>query len=65
MVQRTKPIQVNLRMSAELKEAAEAAAAADHRSLTSLVVKLLTDHCRATGHLPPETPPSGRKGKTR
>jgi predicted HicB family RNase H-like nuclease len=55
-------VQVNLRISPELKEAAEAAAAADHRSLTSLVAKLLTDYCRATGYLPPETPPS-RKGK--
>jgi hypothetical protein len=52
-------------MSAELKEAAEQAAAADHRSLTSLVEKVLTDYCRATGYLPPEPPPPARKGKTR
>lgn len=55
-------VQVNFRVSPELKDAAEAAAAADHRSLTSLILKLLTDHCRATGYLPPEIPP-GRKGK--
>jgi predicted HicB family RNase H-like nuclease len=64
MVKPKKPdsVQVNFRMSSELKEAAEHAAAADHRSLTSLIVKLLTDYCRATGYLPPEAPP-GRKGK--
>jgi predicted HicB family RNase H-like nuclease len=64
MVQRKRPVQVNLRMSAELKEAAEQAAAADHRSLTSLVEKMLTDYCRATGFLPPEPPPPARKGKS-
>jgi hypothetical protein len=61
-VKRRKPIQVNLRMTAELKEAAEQAAADDHRSLTSLVEKLLTDYCRSTGHLPREATP-GRKAK--
>ena len=62
-VKRKKPVQVNLRMSADLKEAAEQAAAADHRSLTSLVEKVLTDYCRSMGYLPPEAPPV-RKGKT-
>jgi hypothetical protein len=37
---------VNLRLPATLKEAAEKAAAADHRSLTSLVEKLLADHVK-------------------
>jgi hypothetical protein len=50
-------------MSAELKEAAEQAALADHRSLTSLVEKVLTDYCRATGYLPPADAPPSRKGK--
>jgi hypothetical protein len=45
-------VQVNLRIAPELKAAAERAAADDHRSLTSLIVKLLSDHCKATGHLP-------------
>jgi hypothetical protein len=45
-------VQINLRIAPELKEAAEQAAAEDHRSLTSLIVKLLSDHCKATGHLP-------------
>jgi hypothetical protein len=62
-VQRKRPIQVNLRMSVELKEAAEQAAADDHRSLTSLVEKVLTDYCRAKGYLPQDGPP-GRKGKS-
>jgi hypothetical protein len=61
-VKRKKPIQVNLRMSAELKAAAEQAAADDHRSLTSLVEKLLTDYCRSTGHLPRDATPV-RKAK--
>jgi hypothetical protein len=41
---RIKTAQVALRMKPELKAAAEKAAAADHRSLTSLVEKLLTDY---------------------
>lgn len=43
-VKRNKIAQVNLRIDPELKEAAEAAAEADHRSLTSLIEKLLIDH---------------------
>ena len=42
---------IALRMRPELKAAAEAAAKADHRSLTSLVEKLLTDYCRKKGFL--------------
>jgi hypothetical protein len=42
-----KTAQVNLRIRPSLKAAAEQAAADDHRSLTSLVEKLLTDHLRA------------------
>jgi hypothetical protein len=44
-----KTTQVNLRISAELKEAAERAAEADQRSLTSLIEKLLVDHLKTTG----------------
>lgn len=44
MVARRKTAQVNLRLDPELKAAAERAAAADHRSLTSLIEKLLSDH---------------------
>lgn len=40
-------VQVNMRLPASLKEAAEKAAAADHRSLTSLVEKLLAEHVTA------------------
>ncbi len=39
-------VQVNLRLPSELKLAAERAAAEDHRSLTSLIEKLLADHTR-------------------
>ena len=41
---RLKTAQVNLRLEPKLKAAAERAAAKDHRSLTSLVEKLLADH---------------------
>ena len=41
--------QVNLRISPDLKQAAEAAAEADNRSLTSLIEKLIVDHLKATG----------------
>lgn len=49
---RNKSAQVNLRIDPALKEAAEKAAADDHRSLTSLVEKLLSDHLRSKGYLP-------------
>ena len=41
---RKKTAQVNLRIAPSLKEAAEKAATDDHRSLTSLIEKLLMDH---------------------
>jgi predicted HicB family RNase H-like nuclease len=42
-----KTAQVNLRLHPNLKQAAEQAAARDHRSLTSLIEKLLTDYLRS------------------
>jgi hypothetical protein len=48
---RIKTAQVNLRIEPALKEAAEKAAAADQRSLTSLIEKLLTDYLKKTGFL--------------
>jgi predicted HicB family RNase H-like nuclease len=53
MVQR-KTTQFNMRMDPELKEVAEKAAAADRRSLASLIEKLLEDYCRERGFLKPE-----------
>lgn len=47
----TKTAQVNLRLQPSLKDAAERAAAADHRSLTSLIEKLLADYLRKNGYL--------------
>lgn len=44
MPRETKNAQVNLRLKPSLKEAAEKAADADHRSLTSLIEKLLTEY---------------------
>ena len=52
MEKRLKTAQVNLRIRPELKKAAEKAAADDHRSLTSLVEKLLSDYLRKKGYLP-------------
>ncbi len=46
MPQENKTVQLNLRLQPTLKEAAEKAAAQDHRSLTSLIEKLLADHLR-------------------
>jgi hypothetical protein len=40
---RIKTAQVNLRLEPALKAAAEKAAAADHRSLTSYIEKLIAD----------------------
>ena len=51
MGRETKEAQVNLRIQPTLKRAAEKAAADDHRSLTSLIEKLLTDHLRKKGYL--------------
>ena len=48
---RIKTAQVNLRIEPALKAAAEKAASDDHRSLTSLVEKLLTDYLRKRGYL--------------
>lgn len=44
-----KTAQVNIRLSPELKKAAEQAAEEDHRTLTSLIEKLLIEHLRETG----------------
>lgn len=51
MQKRIKTAQVNLRLEPALKEAAERAAADDHRSLTSLIEKLLSDYLRERGYL--------------
>lgn len=52
MQKRIKTAQVNLRIDPALKAAAERAAAADKRSLTSLVEKLLDAYLRQLGYLP-------------
>jgi hypothetical protein len=49
---RLKTAQVNLRIDPDLKTAAEKAAAADQRSLTSLIEKLLIDFLKKGGYLP-------------
>ena len=47
--------QVNLRMSPDLKAAAEEVAAEDSRSLTSLIEKLLVDHLKSIGRFEVKT----------
>jgi hypothetical protein len=42
---------VSVRLPANVKAAAEAAAKADTRSLSSFIEKLLTDHLRKQGYL--------------
>jgi hypothetical protein len=51
MQKEMKTAQVNLRIHPSLKAAAEKAAEAGHRSLTSLIEKLLADYCRRKGFL--------------
>jgi hypothetical protein len=53
MQNRIKVATLSLRISPELKAAAEKAAAADHRSLTSLIEKLLAEHLQKHGYLKP------------
>lgn len=56
-MQRQKSASLNLRMNPQIKELASKAAAADQRSLTSLIEKLLVDYLRERGYLPKEPKP--------
>ena len=49
MAAETKSSQILIRVRPSLKAGAEKAAAEDHRSLSSLIEKLLTDHLRKKG----------------
>jgi hypothetical protein len=51
MMRRKKTAQITVRIDSKLKEAAEKAAAQDHRSLTALIERLLTKHVRGRGSL--------------
>ncbi len=51
MAQETKSAQILIRVKPSLKKAAEHAAADDHRSLTSLIEKLLSDFLKKAGYL--------------
>jgi predicted HicB family RNase H-like nuclease len=53
---RIKTATLNLRIAPELKAAAEKAAAADNRSVTSLIEKLLSDHLHNVGIDPAPKP---------
>lgn len=54
MAKRLKSAALSIYITPELKAAAEKTAAADQRSLTSLVEKLLTDAAKAAGYWPPK-----------
>ena len=54
---------ISVRVPDEVKEAAEKAAADDHRPLASYVAKLLTEHLKAEGYLPVEKPHARRIAK--
>jgi hypothetical protein len=51
MAGETRTSQLLVRIQPSLKAAAEKAARDDHRSLSSLVEKLLTEHLKAKGYL--------------
>jgi hypothetical protein len=48
------PLPVSFRLSPNIKAAAEKAAEDDHRSLSSLLEKVLADYLRKKGYLPKE-----------
>lgn len=48
----TRNAPIAFRITPELKAALEGAAEADSRSLSSLVIKVLTEWAKANGHLP-------------
>ena len=47
----TRDFAISIRVEADVKKAAEKAAEADHRSVASLVEKLLIEHLKAGGYL--------------
>jgi hypothetical protein len=47
-----KTLPISFRLPPETKAALEKAASADHRSVSSLVEKVLTDFLKKNGHLP-------------
>jgi hypothetical protein len=51
MVKETKSVQVNLRLTPGLKAAMDKAAAADHRSITSLIEKVMIEYLKKAGFL--------------
>lgn len=53
-MQGEKTVSVGFRVTPEFKRLLGIAARHDHRSMTNLLEKLLTDHCRSSGLLPSE-----------
>jgi hypothetical protein len=62
MTEETRTAIVQIRIRPSLKASAEKAAAADHRSLTGLIEKLLTDYCNKHG---PSEIAKAKRGSTK
>jgi hypothetical protein len=58
---REKTAVINIRVEPSLKEAAERAAKADRRSLTTFIEKLIEDHLREHGPMPSSGKPVGKR----
>jgi hypothetical protein len=58
---RQKSATLNLRLDPTLKDAAARAARDDHRTITSLIEKLLSDHLKAAGYLPEQNRKEGKR----
>jgi hypothetical protein len=52
---------INIRVDSALKEAAERSAKDDHRTITGLIEKLLSEHLKAQGYLPSSGKPAGKR----
>ena len=50
---------IAVRVEPKIKQAAEKAASEDHRSVASLLEKLLVEHLKRTGYLPANSPAHG------
>jgi hypothetical protein len=58
---REKTAMIHIRVDEALKKASEQVAKEDHRTLTSLIETLLTNHLREFGRLPSGKPAGKRK----
>ena len=62
---KTKTSVMTLRVSPEVKAAAELAAERDHRSVTSLIEVLILNHCKSMNIQPPTIEPKETPNESR